>query len=174
MKKLWLGILVLAIMTAGCGYTTSSALPGGMRTIYIEPFKNSVNFTTDLARKLYIPLLEVKVRNAVVDRFQFDGNLRIADPNKAAMTLKGALVGYDRIALRFTNTNEVEEYRIQISVNLQLIDNENDQIIWEETGFVGEATYFVSGPNARSESAAIEEALVDLGRRIVERTIENW
>ena len=45
---------------------------------------------------------------------------------------------------------------------------------WTESNFVGETTYFTSGSLAKSENVAIQDALTDLARRIVERTIEDW
>lgn len=168
------GLILLSLSSLRCGYTTASTLPPEMRTIHIEQFKNRVAFTSENKRELYVPLLEVKVRNAIVDRFQFDGNMRIADADAASMTLKGELIAYDRVVLRYTDSNDPEEYRIQIVMDLKMMDNKINEPFWEEGGFTGEATYFVSGVNAKSESTAIEEATVDLARRVVERTIENW
>ena len=46
--------------------------------------------------------------------------------------------------------------------------------MWEEKGFIGDATYFTSGTLAKTEDTALDEAVDDLARRIVERTIEWW
>ncbi len=177
MKRFSIIIGIILYLGSGCGYSARSALPGGAKSIHVDNIKNSIDYTSDQAdraRNIYLPLLEVKIRNAIVDRFLFDGNLRIQEADIANLFLKGELVNYQRIALRYTDNNDVEEYRVQIIVNLVLSDQKQDEVIWEEKGFTGEATYFVSGPSARSETAAVEEATVDLARRIVERTIENW
>src|SRR6185503_9928887 len=78
MKKISLIFLSLMLITfSGCGYSTHSANMGPFRTISIEPFKNKITYgTDDAARNTYLPLLEVKITNAVADRFLFDGNLR--------------------------------------------------------------------------------------------------
>jgi hypothetical protein len=176
MKKiLSLTLLILTMtLSLSCGYSTKSALPARFRTVYIEDFKNKISFTTEQARNIYIPLLEVTVRDAVVDRFLFDGNLRIAKPETADLVLKGELVQYQRDALRYTDDDDVEEYRVQIIVNLILLDTKLGEPLWTENGFGGEATYFVSGPLAGTEENAVQEATVDLAKRIVERAIENW
>ncbi len=160
----------------GCGYSARSALPKSIRTIYVEDFKNSIDFTDENKRNIYLPLLEVDVHNAVIDRYLFDGNLRIAKADDSDLILKGELTGYERSVLRYADNNDdVLEYRIQIYVNMTLFDTRNNNdIIWEENGFAGEATYFVSGAQVSSESAAVKEAIKDLARRIVDRTIENW
>ena len=68
----------------------------------------------------------------------------------------------------------MEEYRIKLTVSMQLEDASRGALLWTEKSFVGETTYRVSGSGAKSESAAIRDAISDLARRIVERTIEAW
>ncbi len=164
---------ILSAFMAGCGYSTS-AVSGRVKTIYVEPFRNKIAYDSETTRKIYIPLMEVKITNAVVDRFLFDGHLKIAKENKADAILQGELIDYQRDALRYTDNEDVQEYRITISVSLKLFDPVKQEVIWSEPNFSGDTTYFVVGAQAKSESAAIEDALKDLGRRVVERTIENW
>ncbi len=173
---LWFIVFSLTSMVyfSGCGYTTKSILPKSIKTIYIEPFKNNINFTTGTGRNIYLPLLEIDVRNAVIDRFLFDGNLKIAKPEVANLILKGELNNYERSGLRYTDDDDVEEYRVHITFSFEMYNANNDEVSWTEPGFVGEATYFVSGPLATAEESAIDAAIVDLARRIVERTIEDW
>ena len=170
--RIFVGLTLLAV--AGCGYTTGSLLPSQYRTIYIEPFKNRVGYTTESGRELYVPLLEVKAREAIINRYLFDGHLRVADQDKADLVLKGELTGFERQELRLTDNNDVQEYRIHVIVALSLWDPAEQKNVWTEPSFVGETTYFVTGPQAKPESSAINDALTDLARRVVERTIENW
>ncbi|OGX20111.1 MAG: hypothetical protein A2Y04_05895 [Omnitrophica WOR_2 bacterium GWC2_45_7] len=142
--------------------------------VHVEVFKNEIDFTQGERRNLYFPLMEVKMRNAIADRFLFDGNLKIAEGDDADLVLKGVLKNYDRGALRYEENSDVQEYRVQIFVSLELWDVEKQEIVWQEPNFVGESTYFVTGSLAKSESVAVDEAMTDLARRIVERTIEDW
>ncbi|MCR4338139.1 MAG: LPS assembly lipoprotein LptE [Candidatus Omnitrophica bacterium] len=173
MLRKWLGVLVLSVFLTGCGYGTGSVLPRHMK-IHIQNFANQIDYSSANQRSVYLPLLEVDVKNAIVDRFLFDGHLRVAEEEEADLILKGELVGYDRTALRFTDNDDIEEYRVQVIVNIKMFNAERQEVAWEESGFVGEATYFLTGPNATSESAAVKEAIVDLARRVVERTVEDW
>ena len=173
-RLVFAGLIVIAFAVAGCGYSATSALPSGLRTVYVEDFKNSIAFTLEGERNLYLPLLEVKARNAIIQRFQFDGHLRIAQPETADLILKGELIGYERAALRYTDNDDVQEYRVRVVVKLTMWDTKLNQPFWVESGFAGEGDYFVRGPVIGTESAALEEAIVDLARRVVERTIENW
>ena len=182
LRSIVYGLLSMVII-AGCGYTTKSTLPSNIKTIYVETFKNNIDFAAEGRRNLYLPLLEIKVRNAVINRFLFDGNLKIADADKADLVLKGQLLSYNRTALRYTDNDDVQEYRIHITVSLEMWDAQKgrespaegeEPTGWTESGFVGEATYFTTGALAKSEEAAVEDAITDLARRIVERTVENW
>ncbi|MCA9393622.1 MAG: LptE family protein [Candidatus Omnitrophica bacterium] len=167
-------LLTVAVSLYGCGYTFKSALPAGLTTIYVETFENKIDFTAENRRNLYLPLLEQDVRRAVTDRFLFDGNLKLNDENNADLILTGKLLNYRRVGLRFSSNDDVEEYRVYITVSLTLTRNGEEEPMWEESSFIGEATYFVSGSRATSEESAVREAVEDLARRIVERTVENW
>lgn len=166
--------LISVLLFSSCGYSTRTTLPSSIKTIYVEPFKNSIDFTTGLQRDVYLPLLEIKARNAVVDRFLFDGSLKIAEAPLADLILKGELVSYQRSALRYTDNEDVQEYRVQISVSFELVNAKTGETSWNEPGFTGQADYFVSGPQASTEDSAVNEAILDLARRIVERTVEDW
>ncbi|MBL7130100.1 MAG: hypothetical protein ISS45_01625 [Candidatus Omnitrophica bacterium] len=173
-----LGYWVIGL--AGCGYTTRSAITQDYSTIYVSPFENKIDITTETSigsrYKTYHPLLENDIRREVIDEFVRDGNLRIAKEEEADLILKGELVDYRRDALRYTDSDneEVEEYRISLVVNLELWDNSGEQSLWKTNNFIGESTYFLSGSLKKSESSAINAAVDDLARRTVELVVEAW
>ena len=174
MMRRFIAVLVMGLLSlGGCGYTTGSLLPANYHTISIEPFSNKVGYLNGNVRGLYIPLLENKTNDAVVSRFQIDGHLKVAKSQNADLVLKGDLIGFDREDVRLNDNQGVDEYRVRVTVSLKLLDAAGTEE-WSEPSFSGEATYFTSGPQAKPESAALEDALTDLSRRIVERTIENW
>lgn len=166
-------IFVLSFLS-GCGYTLSgSTLPSHIKAIHVEHFKNKIEFGTERKRNIYFPLLEVDVRNEIMERFLFDGTLMVAEEGEGDYILKGELKNYERSGLRFTDDDNVQEYRVHVIMRLELWDSQGN-LIWEEPNFTGEATFFISGPQATSEASAVEEAVKDLAKRVVERTIENW
>ncbi|MBI4310078.1 MAG: hypothetical protein HY591_07095 [Candidatus Omnitrophica bacterium] len=171
----WTAVLVMGFLAlGGCGYTTGSLLPSNYRTISIEPFGNKVGYLDENNRGLYTPLLENKVHDAVVRRFQMDGHLKVAKSGRTDLVLKGDLIRFEREDVRLNDNQGVDQYRVRVTVALKLIDPAGGGEEWSEPSFSGEAAYYTSGPLAKPESTAMEEALTDLSRRIVERTIENW
>jgi len=167
--------LVLGVV-GGCGYTTRSMIADKFKTIYIEPFINKIDITreSDAANKYKTnrPMLETDITQVVVNSFLFDGNLRIAPKDAADLVLKGELVEFRRDPLRYTEEDDVQEYRLNLVVNLSLWDNRENKLLWQENNFTGDTTYFTSGSLVKSEDTAINDALADLGRRIVERVVE--
>jgi len=142
------------------------------------PFASKIDITkeTNVGYKYRIhkPKLETDVTKKLASTYLLDGNLRPARIDSADLTLKGELIDFRRDPLSYTDADDVEEYRINIVVNITLWDNIDDKLVWEENGFTGDSTYFTTGSRATSESSAIIEAIADLARRIVERTVEEW
>ncbi|MFA5039077.1 MAG: LPS assembly lipoprotein LptE [Candidatus Omnitrophota bacterium] len=171
--------LFLSVLFAGCGYTTRGGFVNqtGYKTIYVEPFVNKINTTSEYSEgsrfKSYFPLLESTISNIVVERFNFDGSLRTAQREKADLVLTGDLINYRRDSLRTSDDNP-EEFRVTLFVNIKLTDNKTGKVLWQKDGFAGDTTYFVTGALAKTESQAIRDAAVDLARRIVETTVEAW
>jgi len=177
MKKTALLFFASLLFLSGCGYATRSVAPSmaDKKTIFIEAFKNNVDYGSERADKnLYVPMMEVKVTNGVINRFITDGYLKVAKSGNADLILKGALINYQRDGLRFDDDDNAEEYRITILVSLQLIDARTNEILWTEPSFGGEATYFLTGPQATPENDAIDKAVKDLAQRVIERTVEDW
>jgi ABC-type uncharacterized transport system auxiliary subunit len=118
--------------------------------------------------------LEVDITNAVLDRYQFTGLLRPATAERADTRLEGELVQFRRDVLRYNASQQAEEWRLSLVVNVRVFDQTTKTLLWAEDGFTGDATYFALGPNAESEASALDRAITDLARRIVERTVEQW
>ncbi len=169
----------LIVMAAGCGYSTKSLLPPTYRLIYIAPFVNKLSITQEPSEiqrfTSSLPKLETDVTSEVIKRFIFDGRLHVT-PNRdqADLVLTGEIVDFHRQALRLNDTGNIEEYRLNLVANLTLRNTKTGELLWEENGFVGDTTYFLTGSSATSESTAVTALLTDFARRVVERTIENW
>ena len=169
---------LLCVLAAGCGYSATSMLPAGYRTVYVEPFKNEIPITEEVSERTglqtSLPNLEEDVTRGVIDRFLFDGNLRVTtDVNKADLVLQGALTDFYRQAVRRDDSQNTEEYRLNLVATLKLRDR-NGKPLWGPITLVGDSTYFLTGSSAVSESTAVRGLITDFSRRVVEKVIENW
>ena len=176
--RLLLACATLSLVTAGCGYTTRPGLAPHIKTVYVQPFVNKIDFAQLASLETRFPIyrhrMEVDLTNEVLDRYQFTGLLRPEKEKRADVRLEGELIRFQRDALRFDRSSNVEQWRLVLTVDLRMYDRATGTMMWEEPGFLGETKYFVAGSGAESESSALSRAITDLARRIVERSVENW
>ena len=166
------------LLLTGCGYSTRPGLPSKYKSVYVKPFVNKIQVTKlgvgDERFPIYRHRMEVDLTKAVLSRYQFTGLLRPASADRADCRLEGELVEFRRDPLRYNASQQVEEWRLNVVVNLRFIEQATNTVVWEEGRFTGDTTYFELGTKAESESTALDRALTDLARRIVERTVESW
>jgi outer membrane lipopolysaccharide assembly protein LptE/RlpB len=178
LQKFAVVLLATLFFISGCGYTTQSLLPSNLKTIYIDNFVNKINVTAESSDarmyRGYRPGMEIDVTRVIRDKYVFDGNLKVAPEQEANLILKGELVDFRNEALRYNRNDNIEEYRVRMVVNLQLINAKDGTVRWKESNFAGESLYNTPGSLAKNETDAIAEAEADLARRVVERTIEEW
>lgn len=169
----------MACGLSGCGYTTKSLLPDHIKTIYIDNFKNSIDIASEVSDrrpyKLYEPGLENEITRTLIDRFIIDGTLRVVrDTEMADSVLRGELIEFVKEPLRYDDSEDVTEFRIRVVASVKFLDARGDAIIWQADQFSGESSQRTQGALTKTEDTAREEAVTDLARRIVERTIEVW
>ena len=171
-------LTVHSALLSGCGYTTRPGLAPDLKTVYVASFKNKIDLTqlptNDQRFPIYRHAMEIEITNAVISRFQFTGLLRPSGQSNADTRLEGELVQFRRDPLRYDASQNVEEWRLNLVVNLKFYDQRTNTLVWEETPLIGDTTYFALGSNAETEAGALARAEDDLARRIVERTVENW
>jgi hypothetical protein len=175
-------VITASVFFSGCGYSFHSLAYSNKTTIYVKPFENKIdlNITREYSDKnpysLYRPGMETDITDAIISRFLLDGYLKVVSSGEQAdLVLSGELIAYDKQPLRFNEaTQDVEEYRANIIVNMKLTDMTDSKVVWNEKGFVGYTEFALVGPRAVSEDSAINKAVEDLARRVVERTVEDW
>lgn len=171
----------LVFVIAGCGYTRRSVITEKFSTIYVSPFINKIDITNESYTanryRTYRPFVETEITQAVIDKFLSDGNLKPVSQDLADLILKGEFVEFRRDPLRYDKDDNVIEYRLNLAVKLSLWDRKENKLLWEENRFTGDTTYFTiaSGASgAKTDDQAINDALSDLARRVVERVVEDW
>ncbi|MCM8781607.1 MAG: LPS assembly lipoprotein LptE [Candidatus Omnitrophica bacterium] len=172
-------VYCLLFTVYGCGYTTKSLLPSYIKTVYVENFKNSIDITAEVSNKkpysLYKPGLETEITKAIIDRFIYDGNLKVVkNRDEADAILNGELIEYVKEPLRYDTNDNVIEYKVRVVVSAQFLDKRENKVIWQAASFSGEASQRTQGSLEKSEETAKDEAIADVARRILEKTIEVW
>ncbi|MFT5207718.1 MAG: hypothetical protein ACI9CF_001477 [Candidatus Omnitrophota bacterium] len=170
--------ITLSLGLSACGYTNRTALPEYVQTVHVRSVTNKIDLSesisNDKAFQTYRPGLDVELRNALIERFVFDGHLRIANENNANAIVEMDLLAFDRDPLRYNQDDSIQEFRINVKAAVRMRDVIKDEILWETPAISGNAEYFTSGRLARTEDQVVAEALEDLSRNIVERILEEW
>lgn len=172
---LFLGLLLLQL--CGCGYSHKSLLPSDVKSVHVAPIKNTIDLSGEIGDKhrfrVTRPGIEVDMTNAIINRFIFDGTLKVAAPDSADAVLEVKIMDYRRDALRYTDGDDVQEYRLSVVLQAVLYRTRDRKVLWRE-GVTGDTSFFLSGSLAVSEDEAVTKAVEDAARRVVEKTIELW
>ncbi len=171
MKKI--SFFLTALLLTGCGYTLRGREHVPYDTVFVPVFDSEITIHEDAPGvRLYFSGLEVELEEILKRRFRHDGGmLAVSRPEVADIVLEGAILSYEREALRYARDESVEEYRLRVRARVKLIQDE--ELVWDEE-IRGETTYLTVGAHAVTELAAVREALEDLSRRIVDRIVEDW
>ena len=170
-RRMWTGAVLSACLIAGCGYTQQVTLPHNIKTLNIPTFENKIPPTE---RYAYQPGLEIELTNAVIDRFIFDGNLKVTDESQADAVLKGAIISYEQEGVRFDDLESPDEYRLFLVVSFKLLDRKTGEVILAEPNFSGHTEFFNSRSPAVTRRTAANNVVVDLARSLVDRIVEEW
>ena len=171
MRQIGICLMVAMVILSGCGYTRQTVLPRNIKTIYVETVKNKIDVETIFA---YQPGLEMDITNAVIERLQQKGVVKVVSKEHADAILKTDLIAFTQQGLRFTNLQSIAEYQIFIEVRLRLIDAKTNDLIWEEPTFTGDNEYYVSNVNSIGEQKAAQDAVARLAFNIVDRIVQDW
>lgn len=171
MKYFYTALLLMCIFVPGCGYTAGSLLPSHIDTIYIETFKNKTNE----------PNIEIVITNAIKDRFAWDGALKIDNKkDNADSMLQGEIVKYEKNPVAWGKNDEVEEYRLVLTVNLVYTDLVKNKVMWQEENFKVDSEYYTTLKDQKFTSTnlnkddLIENVADELAFEVISRTVEGW
>jgi len=162
-----LGLVLLAVALAGCGYSFRGNLPDHIKTVAVPVFTN----------KTSEPAVESLLTSAVVQAFASNGRLRVVKPEDADAILDGEVVGYSVQSIAFDNLANVRQYRLQVTMNLKLRDVRRNTVLFDQQSLQEKADFQVLGAVSQTigaEEGAVRTAAIEIGRSIVSLTVDRF
>jgi len=157
--------LGVALLLAGCGYSTSSRRAKDIKSIAVPFFDNR---TTE-------PNLEIRVTEQIINFLVADNTLKVVDEADADAVLDGAIVTFRRNPFSFNSDLNAEEYRLQVVVRATLFNRRTNQPIWEGKTLEGSASFFVDTVSeGLTYDEAVEESIRQITDRILNLTVQDW
>jgi len=162
-----LGLALLVVGLAGCGYSFRGNLPDHIKTVAVPVFTN----------KTSEPAVENFLTSAVVEAFASNGRLRVVKPEDADAILDGEVVGYSLVSIAFDNQANVRQYRLMVTMNLRLRDVRRSSILFEQQSLREKADFLVQGAVSQTigvEEGAVRSAATEIARSIVSLTVDRF
>ncbi|HUM14573.1 MAG TPA: LptE family protein [Candidatus Nitrosotalea sp.] len=162
--------LVLALVVtvaAGCGYSTRGNLPDHIKTVAVPMFKNST----------LEPGVESAVTSGVVNAFSNGGRVRVVPLDEADAILQGEVVGYSFEGLTFDRNANVRAYRLRIVLNVEFRDVKRSEMLWRQEGLSEISDFQTDGQVSDTVArnlAAVQQAAVEIGRKIVNLAVDRF
>jgi outer membrane lipopolysaccharide assembly protein LptE/RlpB len=162
-----LGLVLLALGLAGCGYSFRGNLPDHIKTVAVPVFTN----------RTAEPAVETWLTSAVVEAYATNGRLRVVRTEDADAVLDGEVVGYSVESIAFDNQANVRQYRLLVTMNLKLRDVRRNAVLFEQQGLREKSDFQVLGAVSQTigaEEGAVRSAARDIARSIVSLTIDRF
>jgi hypothetical protein len=161
-------VLSLSLLLGGClyGFGGGTGFPPNIKSVAVIPFDN---LTPE-------PTLTNEVNRAVRDAVQGRLGLRQAGEEQADAIVKGSIQRYEPdIPVAFTGSQDsqnqsvqVNRRKLQIVVNVQILDQKNNKVLWERNGLMVEGDY------TSTETEGRKKAIDKLITEIVDGAQSQW
>jgi hypothetical protein len=152
------------LLTAGCGYGFKSGqVREGLETVGVAFFENR---STE-------PDAEIALTEAVIRLLIEDRTLRIADEQVADAILYGTIRRYTFREAFFGENRQAEEYRVDIEVEVQMVDRRSGETIVGPERVKGTGSFFLEdGPEAEEQARLDAATMIVQG--ILNLVVEEW
>src|SRR5262245_65199555 len=106
------GLVLVAALASGCGYTFGGNLPPHVKTIAVPMFRN-------LTQQ---PAIAETMTSAVVTAFANTGRLKVVSLAQADSILEGEAVEYNVKSIAFATSTNAQDYRLRVRPHIPLPD----------------------------------------------------
>jgi hypothetical protein len=162
MKKA-LFLLTVSALFLRCGlYSFSGSLPPHLKTVAIPLFDNR---TAEFA-------IADDLTERIIKEFTSDNSLKIGERSTADVLVEGAILTLDDRAGAFDANEEVEDFKVYVTVQAKCTDQVKHQKMWEERITQWGSYDPQLGPDSRKDGIA--EAITKIGQEILNKTVAGW
>ena len=153
-----LGLVLVALVLAGCGYSTRGSLPDHIKTMAVPIFKN----------RTLEPGLDSAITSGVVNAVPID---------QADAILQGEVVSYSLDGLAFDQNANVRAYQLQVVLNVEFRDVRKSALLWRQEGLSATSDFQVQGAVSDTIArgrGAVSQAAAEIGRRVVNLALDRF
>ncbi|MCK4506859.1 MAG: LptE family protein [Candidatus Aegiribacteria sp.] len=160
LQLLVIPMLLLLIISAGCSYGFRGSLPEHIQSVKIIPIRSRV---TQYG-------LEQDITSRITEMMVRDGRLAVVLEGQDS-EIEGTIAAYSKSPYSYTSSEQVEEYKLEIRVEITFIDllRETDIISNESV-----TTWLVYDPDTETEIDARNRLLEEASKDIVRRCLSGW
>ncbi len=160
-----IGVCFVTALLGGCGvYSASSGRVDESLKRVAVPF---------LENRTSEPDIGVSLTNQIIFALQEDNTLKVVDEDAADTLLEGAVTQYNIRQVSASNQQIVDEYQVQIAVELTLTKKATGEKLLDRKRFTGTGNYLL-GDGSTSEATARQLAANEIVRDVIAQIVEDW
>src|SRR3989338_9072248 len=160
---------LFAVLTS-CGYHIAGKggnMPGNIATLSIPFFKN----------RIQKPDVETVITSALIEEFVKSEVAKVVEEDAEAV-INGVITGYELMPVSFNRNDVIQEYRVTIRVEVQLVRGSDGKVLWEDKNITDYEDFKVSAADVNAtktaEWDAVKKMARDTSRLIKERMLEDF
>jgi len=142
-------------------------MPGNIATLSIPFFKN----------RIQKPDVETVITSALIEEFVKSEVAKVVEEDAEAV-INGVITGYELMPVSFNRNDVIQEYRVTIRVEVQLVRNSDGKVLWEDKNITDYEDFKVSAADVNAtktaEWDAVKKMARDTSRLIKERMLEDF
>lgn len=159
-------MLALLPLLGGCGAysATSGRIDESIRRVSVEYFENRTP-EADLG---------IELAELIIAALQVDNTLRVVDYQTADSVIEGTVTRYFLRQASISPDQQVDEFQVQIAVELSFRVKATDEFLFEKRTFSGVGNYFLNDADGTSEETAKREAVEEITKGVLAQVVEDW
>lgn len=161
-------LVILTGLTAGCGtYSASSGrVDQSIKKVAVEYLENRTSQ----------PDIGVGFTDLIIEAIREDNTLKVVNYEAADSVIEGVVSQYRLRQAGISQEQQVDEYQVQIAVELTFRVKESGETVFSKQRFTGVGTYYLNDTNdpPSSELTAQREAAAEITRDILAMVVEDW